>query len=302
MVINGRLSLIGVPSSAGAFAPGQETAPAALRAAGLADRLRGAGLEVVDEGDPEPWRWRPDPARPGAQNLETVAAVARQTARRVHAARDAGRFPLVLGGDCTIEIGTVLGHLPAREPLGLVYFDLHPDLNVPTRPGPGALDWMGLAHILGEDEAVPQLSRIGSRFPLLREEDVVLLAFGPEQATPWEHEVIERRRLRRVPVAQVAKDPEGAARRALDVLAGADRRVVVHFDADVIDFTSLPLSENPGRNEGLAFEVAMTVLEEVLRDERVAALTVTEVNPLHGAPDGSTIARFAESLTASIAG
>ena len=302
MVTTRPVALIGVPSSAGAFAPGQETAPAALREAGLADRLAAAGFEIVDEDDPPPVRWRPDPGRPGAQNLEAVTDVARETGKRVHVAREAGWFPLVLGGDCTIEIGTVLGHLPADAPLGLLYFDLHPDLNVPTRPGPGALDWMGLAHLLGEEEAAPELSRIGPRFPLLGDDDVVLFAYGPEQTRPWEHEVIERRGLARIAVDEVAVDPEASARRALGLLDGAGRRLLVHFDTDVIDFTTLPLSENTGRNEGLAFEVAMAALRELLRDERIAALTVTEVNPLHGAADGSTIGRFADSLAASMAG
>ena len=55
------LALIGVPTSAGAFAPGQEQAPEALRAAGLVERLERAGIQVTDYGDGPIWRWRPDP-------------------------------------------------------------------------------------------------------------------------------------------------------------------------------------------------------------------------------------------------
>jgi arginase len=295
-----RLAVMGVPTSAGAFAPGQETAPAALRGAGLLERLAATGLDVVDRGDSETWRWRPDAERPNAQNLEAVAAIARETAARVRTARDAGEVPLVLGGDCTIEIGTVLGHLPSSESLGLLYFDLHPDLNVPARPGPGALDWMGVAHLLGEELAAPELSRIGPRFPLLDDESLLLFAWGPDQARPWEHDVIARRGLAGIPVDEVAADPEGAAGRALEHLGGRAARVLVHFDVDVIDFTTLPLSENAGRNEGLAFEVAMRALGTLMRDERIAALTVTEVNPAHGAEDGSTLSRFADQLAASL--
>ena len=61
--------VIGVPTSAGAFAPGQEEAPAALRAAGLIEALVRAGLVVRDDGDCATWRWRPDRENRRAQNL-----------------------------------------------------------------------------------------------------------------------------------------------------------------------------------------------------------------------------------------
>ena len=67
-----RLSIIGVPSSASAFANGQELAPGALREAGLPARLRDAGLDVEDLGDSAEFRWRPDRAHPKSQNLDAV--------------------------------------------------------------------------------------------------------------------------------------------------------------------------------------------------------------------------------------
>jgi arginase len=144
--------VIGVPTSAGAFAPGQEEAPAALRAAGLIDALVRAGLVVRDDGDCATWRWRPDREIRRAQNLPQVVAIVRDTAERVAAA--ANELTLVLGGDCTVGIGTVAGHTRHGR-VGLIYFDLHADLNVPASVLPGALDWMGMAHMLGEDGAAP---------------------------------------------------------------------------------------------------------------------------------------------------
>src|SRR5688572_1886410 len=147
MTDNGRpLAIIGVPSSAGAFANGQEEAPAALRAAGLIDRLRAAGLDVEDMGDSPVWRWRPDRARPRAQNLAAVIEAVASTRRRVAAATREGRIPVVLGGDCTVGIGTVAGVLDVHESVGLIYFDLHADLNTPKSVIDGALDWTGVAH------------------------------------------------------------------------------------------------------------------------------------------------------------
>jgi arginase len=99
------LGLLGVPSSAGAFAPGQEKAPRALRQMGLVTNLTAAGVTVVDHGDSPLWRWQPDQSLPAAQNLEVVAAQARETASRVREIVRLGQIPLVLGGDCTIELG-----------------------------------------------------------------------------------------------------------------------------------------------------------------------------------------------------
>jgi arginase len=76
----------------------------------------------------------------------------------------------------------------------------------------------------------------------------------------------------------------------------------VHFDVDVIDFTDAPLSENTGRNQGLPFAAAFAALGVLLRSDRVAALTITELNPDHGAADGATVARFVAALVESLAG
>lgn len=77
------LGVIGVPTSAAAFAPGQELAPAALRDAGLPARLSEQGFEVRDHGDREVWRWRPDRGQRRAQNASKVAEIVRETAQRV---------------------------------------------------------------------------------------------------------------------------------------------------------------------------------------------------------------------------
>jgi arginase len=290
------LGVLGVPTSAGAFAPGQELAPAALREAGLLDRLRANGVEVADLGDSPVWRWRPDTTRPRAQNLAEVARIARETADRVAEAQDESRTLLVLGGDCTIELGTVAGHVARDEDVGLVYFDVHPDLNTPASVHEGALDWMGMAHALGVDGAERELAGIGARMPLLDDRQVLFFSYGPDQATPFELEQMERRGLGRVPVDEVAADPEGTARRTIDDFGARFTRLLVHFDVDTIDFNDAPLSENTGRGEGLSLDVAMRALRVLVGSERLAALTVTELNPLHGDEEGHTIGRLVEGL------
>lgn len=291
-----RLAIIGVPSSAGAFAPGQEQAPQALRAAGLVERLERAGVQVADYGDGPIWRWRPDQSNRRAQNLAAVEAIAQATADRVQQAVGKGEIALVLGGDCTVEVGTVAGHEPSGGRIGLIYFDLHPDLNVPESVRAGALDWMGVAHLLGLEQATESLSHLGSRFPLLTPDEIVFFAYGPQNATHWEREVMERHRLYGIPVDEVGADPEGAATRALTELSSRCDRIVIHLDVDTIDFTDLPLSENTGRNEGLSFDQTMRALTVLVGSRLLSALTITEINPNHGAEDGSTISSFVEAL------
>ena len=293
-----RIGIIGVPTSAGAFAAGQERAPAALREAGLTELIADAGLDLTDHGDREVWRWRPDRENRRAQNLGAVVEIVADTARRVADAASAGELTLVLGGDCTVGIGTVAGHVAANPDgrVGLVYLDSHADLNVPESVLPGALDWMGLAHMLDEDGAARTLVEAGGRTPLLERDQVVLVGWGPEQATSREREAIERLSIEVVPVDEVAADPAGAARRAVSRLEGVTDRVVVHFDVDLVDFTDTPLSENTGRNEGLAYEQAIEALAALLDSSAVAGLTITELNPDHAEPGGDSIARLARDL------
>jgi arginase len=130
---------------------------------------------------------------------------------------------------------------------------------------------------------------------------VLLFGWDPGQATDFEREVIARRGIARVPVAEVTADPEGAAAEAVARMAERCDRVLVHFDVDVIDFTDVPLSENCGRNEGLAYEAAMCALDVLLASPRLAALTVTELNPQHAERGAGSIERFAGALAAGLA-
>ncbi|HEY6758653.1 MAG TPA: arginase family protein [Baekduia sp.] len=296
-----RLVVIGAPSSAGAYAPGQERAPAALRAAGLLEALRERGWDdVEDAGDVEGARWAPDPGDPLAANLDAVARVACRLSGALRGAlEDGADRALVLGGDCTVGVGAVAG-LADRGRVGLVYLDLHADLNVPEAVDDGALDWMGVAHLLALDGTRGALRDVGLRTPLMDGGDVVLVGFDPDHATAFELAAIAEQGLTVVTLAELASDPKGAARRALAALSGCDV-IAVHLDVDVIDFLELPLSENTERDGGVTLEVALAALSVVASHERTAAVTVTQLNPDHGAEDGSTLARFvagvADALT-----
>ena len=208
-----RLTVVGAPTSAGAYAPGQEDGPAALRAHGLLEALRAGGCEVVDAGDVEGFRWRPDPERPRAANAPVVADRARQVAERAGAALAGGGRVLVLGGDCTVGVGTVAALAPAGA--GLVYLDRHADLNTPATTIDGALDWMGVAHMLGAAGAEPAIAGLAGPPPMLTPDRVAYLALDLEIVAAAERERLDALEPAVVAMEQARADGAGAAAAAL---------------------------------------------------------------------------------------
>jgi arginase len=284
------VTLIEAPTSAGGYAPGQEDGPRALLEAGVVERLEAAGVAVGRGGQVSPFRWRPDPDNPAAANAGAVIDRAGQVAALVRSA-PAEDTIVVLGGDCTVGVGTVAGLLHRVERLGIVYVDRHADLNVPGSTVDGALDWMGMAHMLDIDGAVPGLAALAGRRPMLSSEQVSFLGLGPQ--TDFEAEVISKRRLPVVDVQLAASDPLRSAQAALSPLSACDG-LAVHFDVDLVDFLDAPLAENTDRGIAPSLTACGELLSELLTDPRVRALTVTEFNPHHGAGDGSTTQRLLE--------
>lgn len=294
-----RLVIIGAPSSAGAYAPGQEKAPAALRAAGLLESLSAAGVEVDDVGDVSGFRWRADKVNPRAMNANAVSTVAKATADRVASALAADAAVLVLGGDCTVELGTVAGALRGTQSVGVVYIDLDTDLNTPESTQDGALDWMGVAHMLGIKGTAPDLAALRPRMPMLHPDQV--LFFANDNVEPFERQVIDELGIAEVRLAQVAADPSGAAEAVAAGWARQFERLLIHLDLDVLDFVDMPLAENNRRNVGLRFEQLMAAVRPLLCAPNWAALTVCELNPDHGEIDGSTLRAFAGAMADALA-
>jgi arginase len=298
----GRLDIIGAPSSAGAYAPGQERAPEALRAAGLLASLTERRIVVIDRGDVPGVRWRVDWTNPRAMNATAAATVAGAVADRVAVSLAEGAAALVIGGDCTVELGTVAGASREGRQIGLVYVDLDSDLNTPASVTDGALDWMGVAHLLGLADTVPALAGLGPRSPMLHPDQV--LFFATDNATAFERQTIDQLGIQEVPLAQVAADPAGAAGGVVDGWARRFDRLLVHVDVDVLDFLDLPIAEETRRNRGLRFAQLVAALRVLVAAPNWVALTVCEVNPDHGELDGSSLRTFndglADALSAAI--
>jgi len=295
------IGVIGVPTSAGAHAPGQERAPAVFRQAGIIELLTDQGLEVHDRGDLPKVRWSPDQASPRAQHSEQVAQVATAVADATASALDDNERPLILGGDCTIEVGVISGFLHKPERIGLLYLDAGPDLNVPSSVRLGCLDWMVSAHLIGLPEATQPLSHIGPRFPLLDPDQIVYIGAVPDELTDWEQRVVAEKELRVHWVDQVKGRAPQAAQEALADLTDSVDRLLVHFDVDVVDFIDFPAADFPTINAGLTLTEALECVEVFAHHPKFAALTICEFNPDHVDEDHKLVRRFVEGLATALA-
>jgi arginase len=198
-----------------------------------------------------------------------------------------------------VELGTVAAALRGNQSVGLVYVDLDTDLTTPESTADGALDWMGVAHLLGIGGTLPELVRLGPRQPMLSPEQVLYFAAGNVEL--FEREVIQRLGIAEVPVADVARDPRSCGETVANGWARRFDRLLVHLDVDVLDFGDFPLAENTRRAVGLRFDQLMAALGPLLAAPNLTALTVTEVNPDHGESDGSTLVTFARALADALA-
>jgi arginase len=294
-----QLDIVGAPSSAGAYAPGQERAPQALRAAGLLAHLEERGIAVNDRGDVPGFRWRIDRENPRGMNADAAADIARAVADQVAEAVAKRSAILVLGGDCTVELGTVAGATRDSPDAALVYIDYDTDMNTPLSVEDGALDWMGVAHLLGVPDTVPILAGVGPRTPMLRPDQVLLFADG--SSTEFERRTIDELGIEEVPLAQVTVDPTGAARGVVNGWARQFERLLIHVDVDVLDFLDFPIAEETRRNRGLRFAQLMAALREFVATPNWVALTICEVNPDHD-PDGLSMRKLSEAIADVLAG
>jgi arginase len=295
-----RLRLIGVPSSAGAHAPGVERGPARLRAAGLTDALAAGGVAASDAGDLPVSLFAATPAPSGARNLPAVLEVVGRVADAVAAARADGDVAVLLGGDCTLVLGAVAG-LRRQErtggKVGVFYLDGDADLDTPQE-GWGVLDSCGVAHLLGDGD--PQLAALQPDGPLLDAASLVLFGFHPAQLSVGQWRRFADHGLYGVPVTGI---PAGTAgRRAGQALARLrDKRALLcHLDVDVIDYASFPLADCPRYHGGLSLSDTFDAVRAAAGHPGLACLTITEVNPDHD-PDGELSRYLVARWTAAIA-
>jgi len=286
--------IVQAPSHLGLRAPGVEALPQALVGAGLAERL---GARLGPRLAPPPFDPAIDPAT-GLLNPHGLRAWAPRLADAVGGVLDDGGFPVVLGGDCTILLGTMLA-LRRRSRYGLLFLDGHADFYQPEAEPTGEAASMELALVTGRGPEV--ITDLEGRRPLLRDEDAVVL--GHRDA---EHAAAEGSR----PLAPTilamdlaAVRERGAERAAREALAHLERPdgpagFWVHLDVDVLDDAVMPAVDYrlPG---GLSWDELITVLRVATASHRAVGLEVAIFNPTLD-PDGRVARALVDALAAGL--
>ncbi|SNX65272.1 arginase [Streptomyces sp. TLI_55] len=284
------VAIIEAPSVLGLRPTGVEELPRALLDAGLADGLGAAGAGRVETGPYDPER---DPET-GVLNPAGIAEHAVRLADAVGGVLDDGRFPVVLGGDCSVLLGNLLA-LRRRGRHGLLFLDGHTDFYQPEADPVGEVTSMELALATGRGPAV--LADLEGLGPLVRDEDVVALGFRDQaemavfgvQPLPEELHALDLDRVRELGAG-------AAARQAVEALTGGGGGAGywVHLDVDVLDDAVMPAVDHR-LDGGLSWEELETVLRTALSDAGAVGLDVTIFNPRLD-PDGSIASRLTECL------
>ena len=290
-----KIALIGAPSSAAAFSMGSEKAPAALRTAGLAEKLQAAGYEVVDHGDCAPRLFADDDEHRRARNLAEIVAGLNDLKVRAELAVKSGGLVLVLGGDCAQVIGLLTGARRYHKHVNLLWFDRDADLNTPASTPSGRIDGMVVAHIIGK--GAPELVRFWSEAPLVREPDVTL--FGLERLDPPEQEFLAKSPMRHIHAGDIqSKGASKAAHEALAQVHADAREFVLHLDVDVIAQDDFPAVNVPGSG-GLRFDDVRASFIEFVKHKNLLGLDVAQYNPDKD-PDGSGAKKIVELLVEAL--
>jgi arginase len=290
-----KIALIGAPSSAAAFLPGSEKAPAALRAAGLVERLQSAGYEVIDHGDCAPRLFADDDEHKRARNMQEIVAGLNDLKLRAELAVKSGALVLVLGGDCAQVIGLLAGVRRYYKHVNLLWFDRDADLNTPASTPSGRIDGMVVAHVIGR--GAPELVRFWGESPLVREPDVTL--FGLERLDPPEQEFLSKSPMRHIDAADVqAKGGSAAGRDGLAYVHADAHEFVLHLDTDVIAVDEFPAVNVPGA-DGLRMADVRAALSEFAKHKNLLGLVVAQYNPDRD-PDGSGAKKLVDLLVEAL--
>ncbi len=287
-----KLALIGAPSSAAGFFPGTEKAPAALRAAGIVEKLQSIGYEVTDYGDCAPRLFAEDEEHKRARNLPEIVALLNDLKPRAELAVKSGALVLLLGGDCAQSIGLLTGARRYYRHVNLLWFDRDADLNTPASTPSGRLDGMVLASIVGRGS--PELVRFWGEPPLVREPDTLI--FGLHRIDPPEQEFLAHSPMRHILAADIQSvGAEKAASNAIAQLHAETREFMLHLDLDVIAQEEFPATNVPGSG-GLSFAETQTALAEFAKHKNLLGLDVAQYNPEKD-PDGNGAKKLIDLLS-----
>jgi arginase len=301
--MNRPIVVVGAPSSLGIRpyddgpARHLDRAPDVLRQRGLV-----SALDALDMGDVAPPPYR-DYVRPpdGARNEAEVLAYSRSLGRRVEAARRLRHFTLVLGGDCSIVLGCLLGaRRAARGPIGLVYVDAHADFATPEESITGSVASMALALASGRGET-PLARLSGGRTPLVDPRHIALIGRRDAGEAWYGHAALAASPIFDLPDSELrSRTPRAVAAAALERAAATDvRGFWIHVDADVLNPTVMRAVDSPEEG-GPTSEELLSVLTPLVRHPSALGMNLTIYDPALD-PDRSCARRLVQMLETLLA-
>jgi arginase len=294
---NQPVGLFGVPMDLGQDRRGVDMGPSAIRYAQIEAALEDLGYRVTDLGNAGVPIPEVVPSGEEVKHLASVRRVCEEVSERAAAVVSEGLFPIFLGGDHSISIGTVSGVAGSApgERTGLIWADAHADFNVPATSPSGNIHGMPLATLTGRGH--PDLVGIGGPEASVRTEDVVII--GLRSVDVQEKNLLHEAGVKVYTMKDI--DAYGAARvirAATRNLAHVDR-VHLSLDLDVVDPEVAPGVGTPIRG-GLTYREAHLLMELVNEAAIVSSLDVVEVNPILDVKNGT--AALAVELVESLMG
>ena len=275
------IELLGVPMDLGSGRRGVDMGPSALRIAGVASALAAHGHRVVDGGDLDIKNMEEIPI--GSRRARYLGEIARASgllSRAIEKILERKRFPLVLGGDHSIAIGTISGVASYcrkhKKRLGLLWVDAHSDIHVPKSSPSGNIHGMPLAALFGLGPK--ELTGVGGDEPKLDPTRVALV--GIRSLEDGERRHLHDLGIRVYTMSEIDRD--GIHTVMSDALArvtdGTDC-LHVSFDLDAVDPSLAPGVGTPVKG-GLDYREAHLIMELIAASKRMTSMEVVEVNPI----------------------
>jgi arginase len=290
------VAIVGAPLDLGQDRRGVDMGPSAIRYAGLEAELERIGLRCVDRGNVvAPVAESTAMGNERARFLPQIKVACEAVAQLVESAVGEGAIPLVLGGDHSVALGTLVGLARARGPRGVLWVDAHGDLNTPESSPSGNVHGMALAAAIGL--ARDAFAYDGWPLPAVDPARVALV--GVRSLDPGERETLSRLDARVFTMQEIDRiGIERAMRSSLEHV-GAAGPVHVSIDMDVVDPVHAPGVGTPVRG-GLSYREAHFAMELVAESGLAGSLEVVEVNPILDRENET--AKLAVELVASALG
>ncbi|MDE3269079.1 MAG: arginase [Pseudomonadota bacterium] len=279
------IAIHGVPTDLGTKMRGSCVAPAHLRFANLHGVIEALQLKVHDDGDVYVPVRESLPARATAtHHVREIADISAQLARRVFISLQRQQFPLVIGGDHSIAIGSVCGassyFAARRQKIGLIWVDAHADLNSNFTSTTQNIHGMPLYCLLGK--VAPQ--------------NIALI--GARMIDPPERELCEV--INNFPMHDINKHGmQDITAKAIAAASAGTDAIYVSFDLDAIDPTYAPAVNTPVMG-GITYREAWQLLATLHRTGKVCGMDLVEYNPLQDS--GDKTARLACELVQAMLG